>query len=1187
MADTNQVTVLNDRYELGEELGRGGMGMVYRAHDPTLDRDVAVKVLSDTGLGTQGRERLLREAQSVAKLSHQNIVPVFDAGETDESPYIVMELIEGQSLHDRPPKDMEETVRVAIQVCAALDHAHKQGIVHRDLKPENVLIDSEGTAKLMDFGIARSMASRLTSEGTVAGTVFYLAPEVALGHEYDGRADLYSLGVMLYELATGALPFTDGDPVAVISQHIHASVVPPRAKNPEIPPLFDTLIVRLMSKDPEGRPKSAAETRRLLDREGLLDPEAKGEREVMVLDRIVRGRFVGREQELSEARSLWSNAAAGEGQTLLISGEPGIGKTRLMRELSTHVELTGGRVLTGACYEEGSAPYAPFAQIMRSELGDGSKNGFEFPDFVLADLLNLVPDLKPYYTDVSENPQLEPEAEQLRLFENVVAFCHTLAAAEPLMLVLDDAHWADSSSSALFRHLARRIPQKPILLVATYREVEIDSARPFREVLLNLNRERLGRRLKLGRLSREQTQALLAAIFQEEITKDFLDGIFRETEGNPFFIEEVCKALIEEGQVFYTDDGWDRLSMEEMEIPQSIRDTVDGRSSKLPEEYRDALTLAAIVGREFDFEVLAQASDLEGATLIDALEAAEDAQLIEEVRGSSGTTFSFVHALIPATLVDAVRTLRRQGLHQRIAEAIESIRPEAFEDLAYHYGEAGNGDRAREFYVRAGERALASYANQEAEEHFQAALDLEPDEPLRAELLSSLAEVLARVGRQNEAIDDWKAAAELFGNLEEVDKLAQCYTSMARASWWAGDSQTALTWCNEGLEHLGDSHESPGIADLLHETGRTHFFLGNADAAAAMLQLALEMARRVSDRRVEADTLVTLGATSQLSVDESIIAYEEAIEIAQQAELPRIESRALNNLGVELMDGKAKLSSGLETYLKGVEIDRRTGDLGGEVFVYGNAASIVTHLGELSRAEEMISHIRELTERLVDPGVAGGMYRSRVARLQLAKGNFEAAAELGQKLVKEAAEAGNLATEVDESVWVGVASREIKWLSESVTVLEGAVAGADRLGLYRVWSRSHLAISKALAGNVRQARQIYDKASEIYAQRPRAWSGLHLEWAHAEVLAFEARFDEAWPAFDTAATGFEQAEARWLRALVLRNWGEAHLERGDEEDLERARDLLREAMAEHKSMGAPGYVRLIESQLSELGSPLS
>lgn len=312
MADITEQSVLNNRYRLEEQLGAGGMGTVYRAHDDTLDRDVAVKVLSSSGLGTEGRDRLLNEAQAIAKLSHPNIVSVFDAGEEDSTPYIVMEVIEGASLHDRPPKDMQGIVSVAAQVCAALEHAHSHGVVHRDLKPENVLIAEDGTAKLMDFGIARSVASRMTTEGEIVGTVFYLAPEIALGQDFDGRADLYSLGVMLYELTTGELPFAQGDPLAVISQHIHASVVPPRAKNEHVPPRLDNLILELMEKSPEDRPASAGETQKILERSDLLDSEAEGVKEIAVIRRIARGRFVGRDQELMDATGLWNRALAGE-----------------------------------------------------------------------------------------------------------------------------------------------------------------------------------------------------------------------------------------------------------------------------------------------------------------------------------------------------------------------------------------------------------------------------------------------------------------------------------------------------------------------------------------------------------------------------------------------------------------------------------------------------------------------------------------------------------------------------------------------------------------------------------------------------------------------------------------------------------------------------------------------------------
>ena len=264
---------LKERYRIDEEIGKGGMGVTYRAFDTTLQRNVALKVLSEAHLSAEGKTRLLREAQAVAKLNHPNIVSVYDVSELDDTAFIVMEYIEGVSLHEKRPQDFSEIIAITRQICAALEQAHKQGIVHRDLKPENILIQPDGTAKLMDFGIARLDASRLTREDTIIGTVFYLAPEQALGNEIDGRADLYALGVMLFELTTGELPFTAEDPVAVISQHLHAPIIRPTDLNPQIPSHLDTLIIQLLSKDPDDRPGSAAEIIAYLDKPPIVTPE--------------------------------------------------------------------------------------------------------------------------------------------------------------------------------------------------------------------------------------------------------------------------------------------------------------------------------------------------------------------------------------------------------------------------------------------------------------------------------------------------------------------------------------------------------------------------------------------------------------------------------------------------------------------------------------------------------------------------------------------------------------------------------------------------------------------------------------------------------------------------------------------------------------------------------------------------
>ncbi|MFQ5924170.1 MAG: protein kinase, partial [Anaerolineales bacterium] len=640
----------------------------------------------------------------------------------DKAPYIVMELVEGTSLHEQPPDNLEKLIQIATQICMALEHAHERGIVHRDLKPENVLIDPEGAAKLMDFGIARSMTSRMTTEGRIEGTVFYMAPELALGQDYDGRADLYALGVMLYELTTGELPFQHGDPVAVISQHVHAPVVPPRAKKAEIPAGLDRLIVQLVEKDPEHRPASAAQTLKMLQDPGVL--EATGDEEQLsTLDRIVRGRMIGREAEFNQARELWYSVVEGESQILLVSGEPGVGKTRLLREIITQSEVMGAQVLGSASYAEGGPPYSPFKQILREVLPKASQNGFNLPESVVADLLSLAPEFRTQYPDIPPNPSEDPQSDQHRLFESFFVFVAALSQHSPLLVYLDDAHWSDSGSLGLFRHLARQLGSQPIMLLATYREIELDEARPLNEVLLDVSREPQTTRIKLNRLTVDQTEDLLASFFQEEITPELRDGIYRETDGNPFFIEEVCKALVESGKLYYEEGSWHRPDMSELGIPQSVRVAIQSRVGKLSAETQEILSQAAVLGREFEFDTLALASEADEDSLINAMEEAERAQLIEEQSQNGRLIFAFSHALIPTTLVEGLRVLQRRRLHRRAAEAMEERDPENYTALGMHLLEAGQSEQGVDYLLMAGDQARLVHAHDESISAYLQALD--------------------------------------------------------------------------------------------------------------------------------------------------------------------------------------------------------------------------------------------------------------------------------------------------------------------------------------------------------------------------------------------------------------------------------------------------------------------------------
>jgi ABC-type oligopeptide transport system substrate-binding subunit len=727
-------SLLQDRYAIESELGRGGMGTVYRAEDTLLERPVAVKVVSATGLGTEGRSRLLQEARAAARLNHPNIVAVYDAGTVDlpdqkePASFIVMELVEGQTLRDRAYQDLDEIVEIAKAICLALTDAHQQGIIHRDLKPENVSVTVTGTIKLMDFGLARiSGKTRLTQHGALMGTLSYLAPEIISGQEASPSSDLYALGVMLYEMSAGRPPFEGSDLTAVISQHLYAPVVPPGAYNDQIPPALDQLIVQLLNKQPEDRPESAEAVRLTLVNLSVVSPSPQSEVPVPGLNRLVRGRMIGREEEFAQAVAPWQQAASAQGQFLLISGEPGIGKTRMVRELTTYAEISGGKALVGLCYAEERTPYGPIGQLVRSSLDNGFN--LDLPQPVLADLLTLAPELRLKYPDVPPDERLEPEADQQRLFESLATWFEALTVDNQILFVVEDVHWADSGSLSMLRHLAHRVDRRRALLLATYREVELDEALPFQELLNELSLNRLTTRIKLTRLNKEQTRDLLATLFVEEITPEFLDGIYRETEGNPFFVEEVCKSLVDSGQLYFEDGRWQRPDMEELQIPQSIRVTIQSRLDKLTKEEQHTLQLAALLGRDFEYEMLAAVSEMDEDCLIDVLEKAEQAQLIEEVRRprpSTTTEFTFTHALIHSTLLSNLSTLRRQRQQRKVALALEASFPGRRKELAplmgRYFAEAGDGLKACEYLLLAGDEARQVYAYDEAIDAYEQAL---------------------------------------------------------------------------------------------------------------------------------------------------------------------------------------------------------------------------------------------------------------------------------------------------------------------------------------------------------------------------------------------------------------------------------------------------------------------------------
>ncbi|MGE5601524.1 MAG: ATP-binding protein, partial [Nitrososphaerales archaeon] len=532
-----------------------------------------------------------------------------------------------------------------------------------------------------------------------------------------------------------------------------------------------------------------------------------------LLDRIGRELLVGRERELAEALVGLRHALAGEGRVLLISGEPGVGKTRFARELIAQMQAAGATALAGECYAEGDVPYAAVARIIRDGFQQAPR--LDLPDTALADLVALAPALHPRYPAIPAGPGLDPKFQQQRLFESVAAWCEAMCSAAPLLLFVDDVQWADGATLFLLRHLARRARTLPLLLVMTLREAEPEPSSSLDNVLLDLNRERLITYFNLARLSRDATGALLAAMFTEESPPDLLDGIYAQTEGNPFFIEEVCKALIEEGKLAFRDGHWQRSSMAEIKIPQTVRAAILARVARIPKPAQEVLRLAAIVGREFDLETLQRAGDLDEEALVAALESSLRAQLITEVeaRGARALQFSFVHVLIASALRESTIHVRRRLLHRRVAQALEGLRPEDFEALAFHYAEAGDAERAYEYYAQAGRRAQ-TWAPQDAVRLFRAALEYCPAPNVRGR-----AEAVGRLGYGLWVTADDQAALTGF---EEADRLleaaglrlqsAEAQRMIGRIYWAQADREAALTHYGKALEILEQGPETLELA---------------------------------------------------------------------------------------------------------------------------------------------------------------------------------------------------------------------------------------------------------------------------------------------------------------------------------------------------------------------------------------
>ncbi|HKY74681.1 MAG TPA: BTAD domain-containing putative transcriptional regulator, partial [Acidimicrobiia bacterium] len=580
--------------------------------------------------------------------------------------------------------------------------------------------------------------------------------------------------------------------------------------------------------------------------------------------------YVGREAERAELAKLVDSAGRSQGSLVLVGGEPGVGKTRLTEELGSEAAARGFRVLVGRCYEsDGAPPYVPFVEIFEQALAATPSPeairailGDEAPE-----VAKLVPGLRRQFPDIPAPLELPPEQERYYLFNSLRDFLTRAAAGRPLFLVFDDLHWADEGTLLLLEHLAERIPRLAVLAVGTYRDTEVTPGHRFARPLEGLLRRRLAHQLGLKRLPEEGVAALLRALSGQEPPPLLVAAVHAETQGNPFFTEEVFKHLTEEGRL-YDEEGRFRseVTIGELEVPESLRLVLGRRLERLGDNGRRALSAAAVVGRAFTYELLEALGELAPGPLLDALEEAQRARLIAPLSDSPDEDrLLFSHELIRQTLLAELSPPRRRRLHLLVADTLERLcantLDEQASEIAHHLTQAGPAaDRRRllSFRALAGRQAMRTADYEDALRHYEAAVAMvelaEPAE--RAELFTQRGFARRCVGRLDDALPDWEEALRLHEVLGNAEDAAHMCHEGSRDLFYLNRDREALQMAERGLAVLGGD-ETPQRAEMLAWTGMSGAWVSPFEPGAALIDEALALAERLGDKRCVGYALVT------------------------------------------------------------------------------------------------------------------------------------------------------------------------------------------------------------------------------------------------------------------------------------------------------------------------------------------
>ncbi len=992
--------IVNNRYKIDYSIYRGQLITILKATCLEDNRAVVLK-LFDPALRQSTQERLIRQTQQLVDQTHPNIATLYAWEKDGDHNFLVEEFMSnptlGHLLVAGQPLSAAQTSTIIEGILLALEFAHGRGVIHGGLMPVNIFIKDE-QVQVSSFGLGRLEEGRKYLETPLfILSPAHLAPEQILGQPLDARTDLYSLGIIIYRLVTGFWPF-NSEGLAATEQEIkeaqlHQAPRPPSELNHEISTFLEHLILKLLDKNPNNRYASARQVLRIWKSLGAN------------ADLVSRPQFVplvGRERAFKDLLGCWEMAKQGHGQINFISGEPGIGKSSLAQIVAYE---SGASVVLNGRPLGNNFTYQLFSELLRSYFATVPPELFEDDNKDIFSVLSqLVPELGQIFPDLPSPWPLEPEQAQIRLMGSLTKFIQQATSNRPWLLILEDLQWADHSSLELLRYLGRHVSGMSLMIMGLYQDTELDRGHPLSELFRDLTNLQAYHHIALERLTQEGVAQLLGHIWPRPVSANVAQKIYEQTGGNPLYVEEVAKGLLDSGQVL--NDTAELVLPDEFILPESVQEVVRQRVSRLSSETQRLLYQAAVLGRTFQFQHLQSMSNLKARHVLELLDAALDRQLLQEVPGEAALRFS--HIEIQRVLYNSLGQLRRQNLHRQAGETLEQqadpYQSRIAAELAHHFDRAGELEKAIDYGLQAARQSQQAYANEQAlagyNRVFELLASLELDHPAEVDTQKFLThkymgEVLMVFGRYDEALAHFESAWAIFAtrNFSELQSrnMADLCRHIADIYQRRNHYARAFEWIDKGLSFIDELEPGEELVRIRHLSGWTHMREGDFQAAKTQFTHALALSQSLALRQAEASSLRHLGTAYwyEERFDAATERWQEALRVCQQIGDRFGTGKVLNNMG--LVASEMGNYEAAKNYLEQASsILKETGILWLEFQVNNNLGDTLICLGQFEAARERLEAALTSCHQLGDRHIES-MILSNLSVLFWQLGEYETA----------------------------------------------------------------------------------------------------------------------------------------------------------------------------------------------------